>query len=68
MSFVPNMTQKRCFAPCRPDVVQSGGCSCNNLLAHNSNKIYMHTNRIYIISKIIEILNETMDSRICSTK
>lgn len=61
MSFVPNITQKRCFAPCRPDVVQSGGCSCNNLLAHNNNKIYK-------ISKIIEILNETMDSRICSTK
>ena len=40
----------------------------HKLLLQNSNKIYMHISRIYKISKIIEILNETMDSRICSTK
>lgn len=28
--FIPDTSNKRCFAPCHKDVVDSGMCSCHN--------------------------------------
>ena len=52
MSFVPNTTPKNCFSPCPPDVVKSGGCSCNNL-SRASNKVFKISSRIYKIKYIL---------------
>jgi hypothetical protein len=52
MSFAPNIT-KRCFVACRPDIVKSGGCSCNNLSVA-SNKVFRISNRIYKIKYILQ--------------
>lgn len=32
MTFIPDLTQKRCFTPCPKSVVDSGMCSCQNKL------------------------------------
>jgi hypothetical protein len=61
MSFAPNMTQKRCFVACHPDVVKNGGCSCRifltqkgNNLSVASNKVFRISNRIYKIKYILQ--------------
>jgi len=53
MSFVPNMTTKKCFVACHPDIVKNGGCSCNNLSV-GSSLVFRISSRIYKIKYILE--------------